>query len=91
MRLLQITINTTPRNTETIVIAPTICEARAAAQWLLKRRLSGQPNADRYIAICKPLKMRTSGYCGTARTWSIIGVLTVVSVLFRVRGRRNQP
>ena len=35
---------------------------------------------DRYIAVCHPLKSRTRR--GTARTWTIIGLMTAVSVLF---------
>lgn len=36
--------------------------------------------ADRYIAVCKPLKIRTC--CGTARTWTIITLMIATSVLF---------
>jgi len=35
---------------------------------------------DRYIAVCQPLKIITRS--GTARTWMIISVMTVASVLF---------
>ena len=35
---------------------------------------------NRYIAVCQPLKIHTR--CGTARTWSIIIIMAVASVLF---------
>jgi len=58
-----------------IVFYPMMYCVRLVDNWLIVLL-----TVDRYIAVCHPLKIHARR--GTARTWMIIGVMTVVSVLF---------
>jgi len=58
-----------------IVFYPMIYSVRLVDNWLIVLL-----TVNRYIAVCQPLKIHTR--CGTARTWSIIIIMAVASVLF---------